>query len=53
MADAYEYLREEYAEEYLDILFEKNPSGKDLNFAQKSDYFLKVPVQGFELNIGA
>lgn len=25
MADAYEYLREEYAEEYLDILFEKNP----------------------------
>ena len=25
MADAYDYLREEYSEEYLDVLFDKNP----------------------------
>ena len=43
MADAYEYLREEYAEEYLDILFEKNP--RNICNGVKPIQFRRIPFE--------
>ena len=43
MADAYEYLRKEYAEKYLDVLFHVNP--KNICSGRKPVQFRKIPFE--------